>query len=107
MEKDKQIIAIAEICGWTKCEHVKSIGLTKGFPPKGFIPIIPFENGMCQIPDYTTDLNAMHKAEKLAKLSGTVKYYAELVTIAGASPIHATAAQRAEAFLRTINLWEN
>ena len=74
------------------------------------------------IPDYPNDLNAMHEAEKI--LTGKSKWkYAGILCkmIAGYKPsdsttrislegvcniAHATAAQRCEAFLRTLNLWE-
>ena len=63
MTPEKQRIAIAEVCGWTKCEHVESLNLTKGFPPVGFTPNYgTYENGMAQLTDYLKDLNAMHAA---------------------------------------------
>jgi hypothetical protein len=62
--------------------------------------------------DYCHDLNAMHEAEK-AIPEKEIKYYAAHVWQAmEKSPevaigiIHATARQRAEAFLRTLNKWE-
>lgn len=66
-----------------------------------------------KIPNYTGDLNAMHEAEKVLRTpSGDVSdaialdrmhKYAELLGYA----IDATASQRAEAFLRVLNLWED
>ncbi len=76
------------------------------------------DDGQQSIPDYPADLNAMHEAEKvlsekpdngLGSLShGNPKgrYLHRLVEVCGDSfPIYATASQRAEAFLRTLNLW--
>lgn len=75
-----------------------------------------------QPPDYLNDLNAMHEAE--LKLSGTredensqLSQYSENLTFACGYPqdptdiwyidlIRATAAQRAEALLRTVGLWK-
>jgi hypothetical protein len=68
------------------------------------------------IPNYLNDLNAMHDAEKV--LGACWPTYCEhLLEIVEPEPrtleichrwnlLHATAAQRAEAFLRTIGKWE-
>ena len=63
-------------------------------------------------PDYLNDLNACHKMEDnivgsgLAGSSVDVKYHKQLAAICSTRPIwNATAAQRAEAFLRTLGLW--
>ena len=67
-------------------------------------------------PNYLNDLNAMHEAEKVLTLGQRVIYADNLCIIwtgrdDRAVPIwfwitEATAAQRAEAFLRTIGKWE-
>ena len=60
------------------------------------------------IPDYLHDLNAMHEA--VMSMSGEFKlgYREILADICGAMHYHnATAAQRAKAFLKTLNLWED
>lgn len=64
-------------------------------------------------PDYCSDLNAMHQAEKgLApknwnRFSETWwNYYHHLLDGDVQKIIHATARQRAEAFLRTLGKWE-
>ena len=61
-------------------------------------------------PDYLNDLNAMNEAEKvLTGYQQTVTYSDNLMKIVGYHTFdsaHATAAQRAEAFLRTLNLWK-
>ena len=109
MTEEQQRIAIAEACGWTDCQHVESIGLTKGYPPTNTPPKYgTYENGMAQLPDYPNDLNAMHEAEKIFNHAQYCRYISELCTLTIAdnnSMYMATAAQRAEAFLRTINKW--
>jgi hypothetical protein len=67
-------------------------------------------------PNYHSDLNAMHEAEKWMHKNKSLKtfwdYAEELGKITPSllgtdSVIHATAAQRAESFLRTIGQWED
>lgn len=69
---------------------------------------------LARIPDYPSDLNAMHGAEVILTGVQLVKYRRSLRQViwnAGEDGdediniIRATAAQRAEAFLRTLNLW--
>ena len=60
--------------------------------------------------NYHGDLNAMHEAEKVLVSLQWVSYLKRLQTLCDESvtwPFHATAAQRAEAFLRTIGQWED
>ncbi len=62
------------------------------------------------LPDYLSDLNAMHEAEKTLHGNNWRPYHDKLaiITMSGPWPaIDATAAQRAEAFLRTIGKWED
>ena len=122
MTPEQQRIAIAEACGW-KYEprklHLSGIPIEDSFPwikPDGS-RAFPQE-----IPNYPNDLNAMHEAEKTL----TDEQYDDFVSyllpederkhykswglegIGGFAPRHLispTAAQRAEAFLRTLNLW--
>jgi hypothetical protein len=120
MNEHEQIITIAEACGWTLCVFVESIGLVKGFPP----PNNPtrygtYENGMAQLPSYLTDLNAMHDAEqKLWAIDWNSRHIFtdHLANIISGHEVNhfqwgadhlldATAAERAEAFLRTIGKW--
>jgi hypothetical protein len=66
------------------------------------------------LPDYLNDLNAMHEAEKVLTEKQRMNYSDYTYDIACESQkqtgkwtwISLTAAQRAEAFLRTLNLWE-
>lgn len=64
-------------------------------------------------PDYINDLNAMHEAEKiLIEQDRWERYEDELCNVVSHQNefpqeiIHATACQRAEAFLRTIDKWK-
>jgi hypothetical protein len=68
------------------------------------------------IPDYCNDLNAMHEAEKGLPENRKTLFAFMLAQVLDTSPtldlndqflnIHATAIQRAEAFLKTIGKWE-
>lgn len=105
MTLEAQRIAIAEACGWKRQTN----------PGASDIDLDPFEEWIKAgvrvveqyLPNYLSDLNAMHEAEKWllafrdehyalyeAKLKRTCTYLS-----------HATAAQRAKAFLRTLKLW--
>ena len=59
MTPEQQRIAIAEACGWTDCVFN---------PARGQHPMGCFTNekflGLSTLPDYLSDLNAMHEAEK-------------------------------------------
>ena len=66
------------------------------------------------IPDYLNDLNAMHDAEKVLTEDQREQYLNSLYKVCNPDSMLndawnlncATAAQRAEAFLRTIEKWE-
>lgn len=58
---------------------------------------------MPEPPDYLNDLNAMHEAEKTMTGLQRDAYFDRLVWFG--PPLFATAAQRAEAFGRTLGLW--
>lgn len=101
MTPEAQRIAIAEVCGWGRSptgwwKH----GLDGSFVGKSEL-----------LPDYLNDLNAMHEAvETLRNLPGSewFDFQQILKEECGSTMncIQATAAQRAEAFLRTLNLWK-
>jgi len=99
MSPEAQRIKIAEACGWTfitsdpKYPH--------GLPPKG-----KHDTYTSPLPDYLNDLNAMHEAEKVLSYEQFDEYYVQ-ISMRMVRPFHATAAQRCEAFLRTINKWKN
>jgi hypothetical protein len=98
---DVQInIAIAEACGW------KYVNNETHAPDGSF-----WWSKELEIPDYCNDLNAMHEAEKILNDESHADYACELVKTIRRNgewfeSVSATAAQRAEAFLRTINKWE-
>lgn len=117
MNPEKQRIAIAEACGW-RIEYIHGNGMDCDVwvDPEGLIRE--------ECPDYLNDLNAMHEAEKALTELQRGDYSHELLRmVAIRKPYnprsmawchmdffqvtHATAAQRAEAFLKTINKWNN
>lgn len=107
MNPEKQRIAIAKIEGWKGRPHPER--------PRLMIWMSPGGKTFCyaEPPDYLNDLNAMHKVEQAVLLAkGTdysrwEEYDNRLFDLCGGfARAHATAAQRAEAFLRTIGKWE-
>ena len=110
MTPEAQRIEIAEACGWTEISDWGAGGINGKHPTEPWVEVIP---------DYLNDLNAMHEAEKvlysnyklLKKYTQQIK--AAICREAGVKKakmdfdvcITATAAQRAEAFLRTIGKW--
>jgi len=120
MTPEAQRIAIAVACGWKNHDHPDVMQFKQGWTmpeqwcmdPKG---VLRFNH---ERPNYLNDLNAMHEAENFlfpVEISDLyspdlVKEYASyLPHICIGHPggaMRATAAQRAEAFLRTIGKWE-
>ena len=102
---DEQInAAIAEACGWTDFVVPPEFGLM-GTPPD--------THGLRTAVDYyTVDLNAMHEAEMVLSKAQWVDFVQHLandwssVSDAWKDVCHATARQRAEAFLRTLGKWD-
>ena len=110
---DKQInIAIAEACGW------KYVNNETHAPDGSF-----WWSKELEIPDYCNDLNAMHKIFLTLPTGSHITFGRHLQEVCGEGLVgyvpsypedfarltriaHATAAQRAEAFLKTINKWE-
>lgn len=112
MSPEAQRLAIAEACGWRleyDTTQLKAIWIVS--PKSGYHYAVDDEF----IPDYLKDLNAMHEAEKTLTVNQWTDYLDALDKIC--VPVHicptthamsvycATAQQRAEAFLRTLNLW--
>lgn len=95
-------IAIAEACGWT------SINAT-GIVPVGFNPKLPGPavSQVDAVPNYCGDLNAMHEAEKFLVGLQVRDYCGTLHDMSHGFSLFATAAHRAEAFLRTIGKWKD
>ena len=102
MNDQEQDIAVAKALGW------KMHAIWKWEDPKGKI----HENwaGLLACPRYGLDLNAMHEAETLSVVAQhlEMEYRETLGDVCGQYQItwHATAAQRREALLRTLNLYK-
>lgn len=96
MNPEKQRIAIAEACG--KNVEMYENGI------EGFLQFCCNS----KIPDYLNDLNAMAAAESLIIKAGpqTIRLYEDALQKKVANIVFASAAQRAEAFLKTLNLWK-
>jgi len=120
MNDSEMQIAIAEACGYKQQPT-----------PDGLVEWLGPNPGRCYIgrfrpntipsafPDYLNDLNAMHEAEQaawdrdynlrfyfidhLARIINPVHGYRML---SGEDLLDATARQRSEAFLKTLNLWK-
>lgn len=107
MTTEAQRIAIAEACGWKQVRDGIFVG--------------PDKTPHSHLPNFLYDLNAMHEAEKV--LQSQCRYWPDYICELGemfrfhdlksdtareniSQAIHATAAQRAEAFLRTVGKWE-
>ena len=108
MNKEAQRIAIARVCGLKIRKVIYNKGTAEVWVSEGREPI----------PDYLGDLNAMHEAVKtripkgikreeyILRLCGGDEWRSYDMNILDAVYCEeATAAQRAEAFLKTLNLW--
>ena len=122
MNQEQQRIAIAEACGWTEFgDKVRFANTGNSFTQREYWMkggVDPETGSFKELPDYLNDLNAMHEAEKLliriyeppsAHKDYDTKLWAKMrddgLELNGYT-WHATAKQRAEAFLKTLNLWE-
>ena len=116
MDPIKQKIAILKACGWTQLNFGSLTVWKHPETPKNGFTVVLDERDIIQgsfLPDYLNDLNAMHEAEKVLNMPQFMDYISELSLLVShnktSSPcgrtVTATAAQRAEAFLRTLNLW--
>lgn len=107
MIPEAQRIAIAKACGWKIWASYDDGSIFYDSPENysggNILARYPDLDGSNKLPDYLNDLNAMHEAEK--KLTTDELWdYCDLLDGLNGGHI-ATAAQRAEAFLRTLNLW--
>lgn len=104
MKPEAQRIAIAEWCGWQR-----------GTPRYNYSQIVNarFE-GVEHLPNFCGDLNLMHDVEKRLPNPEQSQYRLILTEVCThyrladwqGYAISATAAQRAEAFLKTLGLWK-
>lgn len=119
MKPHDQLIAIAQACGYEfTLDHLQLIIL---HPDKntynyllrnGRTDEALLIDGAALLPQYLTDLNAMHEAETQLTLKQWILWEDVVYEMLG-RPVtrlaiviaQLTATQRAEAFLRTLNLW--
>lgn len=119
MSPERQRIKIAEACGWYAIRQGAPWEVSDAYSNPELIGFHDSQ-GKQAIPDFCNDLNAMHEAETwlcekrpdaayaydqkwLPEVTGAYQDAGLLNTL---RLWHATAAQRAEAFLRALNLWE-
>ena len=116
MTQEAQCIAIAQACGYST--HECPDGLIEWRWPSGSL-IGRYPQGQCPsiVPNYTTDLNAMREA--VMSLPDRNPYLRELQIVTADwkndpedehwldRMTNASAAQCAESFLRTLNLWRD
>jgi len=113
MKPKEQRIAIAEACGWTWCNYPDFLGtalwgwsINKAFHDEDYYRCEKLLAAKI-LPDYLNDLNAMHEAEKMLEADDNHAYGCYCIDLQEeyGNTVHLTAAQRAEAFLRTIGKW--
>lgn len=116
MTQEEQRIAIAELRGWRR---LKSSPVLRYWSHPDDDPEGNEENEVFtleMLPDYPNDLNACHEMENHLTEQQKIGYYHNLSlwredtgepTENLYEVVHATAAQRCEAFLKTINLWKD
>jgi len=93
MNPRAQQVAIAAILGWAYDSVVH------GWRHKST------RHMFSDCPDYPNDLDAMHDAEKTLTAEQRTNYIFAMAQITGHQSTFATAAQRAEAFLRVHGKW--
>jgi hypothetical protein len=104
-------IAIAEVCGWTSIRYNSIHGKWMGTQPQE-------DRDAYHLPNYCNDLNAMHEAEATLDFEQAELFEDELCDVTFKnndglenplpcrfSVCHATARQRAEAFIRTLGIF--
>lgn len=109
MTPEAQRIAIAEACGWTDITDIPfRPGVSDESPSFG---LFGTKNKNCikygqQVPNYPSDLNAMHSAIMSLKPEQLAYYEQLMVNKFGfTKAITTSAEQQAEQFLRALNLW--
>lgn len=111
MLPEYQRIAIFESIGWYKTVASGVWAKSNGEGQKS--SLAKFED----IPDYLNDLNAMHEVEEILTYDQQLLYVRHIANPWDTDPngnywkmwlcAKATAAQRAEAYLKTLNLWKD
>ena len=111
---DQQTV-IAEYCGWTDIRMGKDYECNDNPFDRRVLVGIHGEAGKHDVPDYLNDLNAMHKAEKFLTFEQWTDYEQHLIfdivlpanaDYIGFQTIHATASQKAAAYIKAINKWK-
>jgi hypothetical protein len=103
MNPELQRIKIAEACGYIRNDELDCWEKSNRYY------FSCGDSQLAQLPDYLNDLNAMHHAEKVIGPIKVIEFCCHLNEMGMSGEweiLTATAAQRAEAFLRTLNLWE-
>lgn len=129
MTPEAQRIAIAEACGWTRETRRMYAGArnVEGWGKNQHLELgdrdRDFTISPNAFPDYLNDLNAMHVAERALKdqqQDAYIDWLLQCIVVPAEAEfgvtfsdtdtmwvvLHSTAAQRAEAFLRTIGKWK-
>jgi len=122
MSPEKQRIAIAKACGWTAKRDSNGWWRAVHKLTGNAMAARLSERSVWSvgIPDYLNDLNAMHEAEQVltpkyepakgesqwGEYLGWLGFCGENKTREVYECVTATAAQRAQAFLRTLGLWQ-
>lgn len=103
MNEEQQRVEIAKACGW-EWKSNEDGGVK--FWSNGDI-LYAWKD--TQLPDYLNDLNQWQSIERNLSQHERETYQEILIRLSQCpfEAIHATAAQRAEAFLRTINKWKD
>ena len=108
MKPEQQRIAIAEACGWENIAWFKLHAGNEDYWGTKYIGVDEYATRH-RLPEYLNDLNVMHEVEKMLGEKGLVE---QLMYLHFISPVRsewslatATAAQRAEAFLKTLDRW--
>jgi hypothetical protein len=111
MTKEKQNKLIAEQLGFTE---VRGYLVGTDDSVSCLFGKEPTTKKLCYVGNYSRDLNVLHNAEKTLTHQQEFVYHDELHNLCKSGARHpcyeairATAAQRAEAFLKTIGKWEN
>lgn len=113
MKPERQNIVIAEACGWRRDYFDEDSGARRYFwrNPANKNDI------WSEPPNHLSSLDAMHKAEKMLTPQQQSDYHCHILALMPESMhdctetrlwnyVHATAAQRAEAFIKAIGKWE-
>ena len=122
MTPEAQQIAIAEACGWKMHDHPDCLAKKEGWVSRGWETWVMNPSGLLvfkhDIPNYLNDLNAVHDfvSQKFKSKFMLAEYEYMLracladgrptFEVAGYELANATAAQKAEALLKALNLWK-